>query len=281
MDKKLTKSTKIWTLRNKQTYPTIQAVTGNTITYKHTLKLVSFLWVNNICTFLYALIRIRYRIDEHMDRQAFRLSIWTEFIWIDERLIKNKLKPFILAFHHLFNGPWIWTVKLILPVLPLQDQGFHLHKQEFWDALHLHYGWKQANTSSHCVCGSPFTPDHAMICQHGGLFFVHHNEIRDITAEWLNKVCYDVAIEPPLQQLNGEAIVLATANRQDEVCADIHARGFWGRCQSAFLMSGFFTQMHLVIATQISHPSIGVMSRRRSGSMEIVLGRLRRPLLLP
>jgi len=27
-----------------------------------------------------------------------------------------------------------------LTVLPLQDQGFHLNKQEFWDALHLRYG---------------------------------------------------------------------------------------------------------------------------------------------
>ena len=51
-----------------------------------------------------------------------------------------------------------------LTVLPLQDQGFHLNKQEFWDALHLRYGWKLINTPSHCVCGSPFSPDHAMIC---------------------------------------------------------------------------------------------------------------------
>ena len=25
---------------------------------------------------------------------------------------------------------------------------------------------------------------------------MHHNEIRDITAEWLERVCYDVVIEP-------------------------------------------------------------------------------------
>jgi len=116
-----------------------------------------------------------------------------------------------------------------LTVLPLQDQGFHLNKQEFWDTLHLRYGWKLTNTPSHCVCGSPFSPDHAMICQNGGITFVHHNEIHDLTAEWLNKVCYDVATEPPLQQLSSEAIVSMTANRQDEARANIHARGFWGR----------------------------------------------------
>ena len=67
-----------------------------------------------------------------------------------------------------------------------------------------------------------------MICRHGGLTFVRHNELCDITAEWLNKVCCDVAIEPPLQQLTGEEVVPATANRQDEARVDIHARGFWG-----------------------------------------------------
>ena len=41
LDKKVTESAKIRTLRNKQTYPTVQTVTENTITYKHTLKLAN------------------------------------------------------------------------------------------------------------------------------------------------------------------------------------------------------------------------------------------------
>ena len=43
---------------------------------------------------------------------------------------------------------------------------------------------------------------------HGGLTFVRHNDLRDITAELLSKVCNDVAIElePPLQSLSGEVI---------------------------------------------------------------------------
>ena len=84
------------------------------------------------------------------------------------------------------------------------------------------------------MCGECFSPDHAMTCSHGGLTFVHHNEIRDITAEWLERVCHDVVIEPPLQPLTGENVVPATANRQDDARADIHARGFWGHQQSAF-----------------------------------------------
>ena len=73
-----------------------------------------------------------------------------------------------------------------------------------------------------------------MICRHGGLTFVRHNDLRDITAELLPKVCNDVAIEPPLQSLSGEVITPQSANQQDDARADIHAHGFWGRRQSAF-----------------------------------------------
>ena len=73
-----------------------------------------------------------------------------------------------------------------------------------------------------------------MICKHGGLTFIRHNDLRNITAEWLSKVCYDVAIEPPLQPLTGESIEPRSANRQNEARADIHARGFWGQRQSSF-----------------------------------------------
>ena len=102
----------------------------------------------------------------------------------------------------------------------------HLTKQEFWDALHLRYGWTLLNTPSHCVCGSPFTADHAMICRHGGLTFVRHNDLRDTTAELLSNVCTNVAIEPPLQSLSGEELTPRSANCQDDARADIHARGF-------------------------------------------------------
>ena len=62
MDKKLTKSTKIWSLRNEQTYPTVQTVTDNII--KHKTYLIrnwpAFLAVNNGYTSSYTLVRIRY-----------------------------------------------------------------------------------------------------------------------------------------------------------------------------------------------------------------------------
>jgi len=71
----------------------------------------------------------------------------------------------------------------------------------------------------------------------GSLMFMRHNELRDITAELLAKVCSDVAIESPLQSLSGKRLTTQTANCQDDARADIHASGFWGQQQSAFFDS--------------------------------------------
>ena len=88
---------------------------------------------------------------------------------------------------------------------------------------------------------------------------MHHNDIRDITAEWLDHVCHDVVIEPPLQPLTGENVIPATANRQDDARADIHARGFWGCQQSAFFDVRVFIPMHEVTATPVSLLCIDAM----------------------
>ena len=137
---------------------------------------------------------------------------------------------------------------LWLTALPIQEQGFYLHKQKFQDALRLRYGWELARVPSHCVCGASFGVDHAMICCHGGLTFTRHNELRDLTASWLHEVCHDVAVEPPLQPLTGEAIVPTSANRRDDARADIHARGFWVDDKVQFLILGCFIPTHLAIA---------------------------------
>ena len=104
-----------------------------------------------------------------------------------------------------------------LKILPFHDQGFHLGCNKFSIWLDL----PNIPAADHCVCGESFSPDHAMICRHGVLTYVRHNEIRDITAEWLNRVCHDVGNELPLQPLPGENVIPATANRQDDARVDI------------------------------------------------------------
>lgn len=94
---------------------------------------------------------------------------------------------------------------------------------EFWNALHLRYSWKLQNTPGHCICEVYFFQTMQWyICQHEGLTFVCHSDLQNITTEWLSKVCYDVAIESPLQLLTREVIEPKTANFQDKVRADIH-----------------------------------------------------------
>ena len=87
---------------------------------------------------------------------------------------------------------------LWLTALPIREQGFHLNKQEFQDALRLRYEWELSRGPSHSMCGATFSANHAMICCLGRLTFIRHNELQDLTASWLHEVCHDMAAEPPL-----------------------------------------------------------------------------------
>ena len=91
-------------------------------------------------------------------------------------------------------------------VIPLKDMDFDLNKREFRDAVRLRYDWPIPDNPSVCVCGSMFTVDHAMICQRGSLVIQRHNEIRDLQAELLDMVCYDVQVEPSLQPLQAKSL---------------------------------------------------------------------------
>ena len=54
--------------------------------------------------------------------------------------------------------------------------------------------------------GVRFTVDHAMICKRGGFIIQRYNELRDLEAELLKMVCYDVEVEPGLQPVTGEEL---------------------------------------------------------------------------
>ena len=49
-----------------------------------------------------------------------------------------------------------------------------------------------------------------MFCQRGGLVIQRHNEKRDLLAELLDMVCYDVQVEPALQPITGEKLARGT-----------------------------------------------------------------------
>ena len=121
-----------------------------------------------------------------------------------------------------------------LNCLPLKSEGYSLNKQEFKDSIKLRYGWQLEGLPSTCACGQSFSVSHASSCKLGGFIHMRHNEVRDITAKFLDEVCYDVKVEPPLIPLTTEHFRLGTANRSEDARLDISARGFWNRGQRAF-----------------------------------------------
>ena len=123
-----------------------------------------------------------------------------------------------------------------LTALPLEEHGFSLHKGAFADALALRYGWVPSRTPTSCACGANFTVEHVLSCPRGGFPSIHHNKIRDITANLLSEVCNNVRVEPDLQELTSEELSGHTANTTDEARLDITINGFWGgRFERTFL----------------------------------------------
>ena len=87
------------------------------------------------------------------------------------------------------------------------------------------------------ICGASFTVDHAFTCPHGGYLTLHHNEIRDITAQLISEVCPNVATEPTLQPVTNEHFFHRSANTETGARLYVRAQGFWRiHHQQAYLM---------------------------------------------
>ena len=121
-----------------------------------------------------------------------------------------------------------------LTVLPFKEHGYHLSKGDFRDALALRYDWAQQDVPLSCACGKEFSVTRAMCCTTGGFPTVRHNEVRDMMADLVTKVCSDVAVELLLAPVTGEVFCAASTNTAPDARADIRARRFWTRAQNAF-----------------------------------------------
>ena len=118
-----------------------------------------------------------------------------------------------------------------LTVLPIEQHGFTLTKNEFRDAIQLRYNKDLKGMPSKCPCGQKYDVTHAMNCKKGGFVIMRHNNVRDFEANLLKTVVNDVEIEPPLQKLENEEINGLTG---DDAKPDIRARGVWRKGQNAF-----------------------------------------------
>ena len=83
------------------------------------------------------------------------------------------------------------------------------------------------------VCGDSFNLQHAFSCPKGGLVITSHNELRNLTAEILGKVCKNVGIEPLLKPLTGEEVP-KSSNTSNQARADVSTRGLRINGQTAF-----------------------------------------------
>ena len=118
-----------------------------------------------------------------------------------------------------------------LTVLPLQQHGYCLNKQEFRDAICLRYGWNIPKIPPYCACGKKNDVDHTLICKKGGFVAMRHNNLRDLNADLQREVCQDVVVEPRLLPLDGEDI---QGVQGDQAAPDISSRGLWSAFERTF-----------------------------------------------
>ena len=86
-------------------------------------------------------------------------------------------------------------------MLHVEEHGFSLRKGTFFNAVALRSNWHPTHMHTNCVCVATFIAEHVLSYPRGGFPFIHHNEIRDLSASLLTEVCNDIHIEPDLQPL--------------------------------------------------------------------------------
>ena len=118
------------------------------------------------------------------------------------------------------DGTSIW-----LTSLPLKSEVQNLSKWEFFDAKKLRYECQPSRLSLNCVCLKKFSIDHALSCKVDGFIHIRHNDILNVTSDFLSVVCKDVEKEPTLD---------SSPAGTEKFREDIVARGFWQRMQRVF-----------------------------------------------
>ena len=151
-----------------------------------------------------------------------------------------------------------------LTAIPLKDMNFDLSKREFRDALRLRCDWPIPDSPSVCVCGCSFT----VICQRGGLIIQRHNETRDLGAELLDMVCYDLAIVPLYNPLPGRSSIGEQIQHQmyDSMCTVVDSRRDNG---PPFLTYGYVACMRTRTKSLALNRYINCTKTKRSQCMHL------------
>jgi len=80
---------------------------------------------------------------------------------------------------------------------------------------------------SHTIVSvADFSFSHALSCPHSAFPIIWHNEIRNLTANFMSEVTHNVQLEPQLHPLSGENLCYRSAIQDDDARVDIMASGF-------------------------------------------------------
>jgi hypothetical protein len=128
----------------------------------------------------------------------------------------------------------------IVTTLPLDREGFYMHKGDWCDTIDMRYGYDPPKMPERCPCGKPFSMDHSQNCNFGAFRDIRHNEVRDEVAKSLKKIFRDVESEPVLQVVPEDLkMYLKNGSRSaivdDEARSDIRVKGLWVKERNAFL----------------------------------------------
>ena len=126
------------------------------------------------------------------------------------------------------NGVSNWLT--ILPVTEFEFQS----KQQFLDSVRLLYGWENMQSINILPCGSKFDIQQSMSCKKGDFICLRHNDLRNLAANMMSKVCNDSEIKPKLTLLSVEELQDATSNNSNKARVDIRTRGFSEKGQRVF-----------------------------------------------
>ena len=120
-----------------------------------------------------------------------------------------------------------------LTARPMKSLDFELNKQNFSDAIRVHYDWRVPGIPSHCVCRVKNDIDHALNCKKGAYVIKRHNRICDTLAEIMEEVCADVKTEPSLLPLANTNMI--KGNTAENARLDVPGIGVWSPVEQTFL----------------------------------------------
>ena len=96
-----------------------------------------------------------------------------------------------------------------LTALPINDFGFELSKQQFWDPICWRYGWSIANlpTPTTCPFTSRFSIHYCTNYKKEDFVSIRHINLRDLIVKVLSEVCKDIEIEHAMKEFEKLNIV--------------------------------------------------------------------------